>query len=95
MAAESKGAQAAPVCKWFAAKEAKRARVAHAVGHARLGEAFTKCGKTPGEDVSRGVECGHFLVCLACAREIKQERERAAQSRAITAHLLNVGTEKA
>lgn len=78
--------------KWHTAKEAKRARVAHAAGHARLGEAFTKCGKTPDLDVSRDVERGHFLICLACAREIKQEQERAKQSKAITAHLMAEGS---
>ena len=74
--------------KWYTAKEAKRARVAHLAGHFRLGPTFSKCGKLLGKLVP-GYDRGFFNSCAACAieqnKEIEREKKRFAMEAAAPA----------
>ena len=63
--------------KWYFSKEAKRGRVGHLAGHARLGAGFSRCGKRLAQECSSF----SFKPCGTCEAEQANIAEREAKRR--------------
>jgi len=62
---------------WVKAKEARRnSGVAHEVGHKRLGDKHTKCGKRVGDAIPKKEEY-RFRLCKTCRAEVNDEVNKA------------------
>jgi len=71
---------------WYAAAEARRAKIRHLAGHSRMGSGYTMCGKTLGPQVAGTWPYRACLVCeVEAAKRSVAGREEAAPAYAVEA----------